>query len=123
MDSPVEFGPVTIETFTIGPRTFRFAAHQTAPGWICRRSSRTGEDRRAGGSDLREFPPYEPGFYTFLADYLPANGDGMEHRNSTVMTSPGSIVNARRAARHRGSRILPPWNVERIARAASSRSI
>src|SRR5206468_9891272 len=34
--------------------------------------------------------------YTFLADYLPyASGDGMEHRNSTVITSAGSIAGAR----------------------------
>ena len=39
------------------------------------------------GAIFGEYPEYEPGHYTFLADYLPyANGDGMEHRNSTVMT-------------------------------------
>ena len=48
------------------------------------------EDRAAGRRDLRRVPGYEPGYYTFLADYLPyANGDGMEHRNSTVMTAAG----------------------------------
>src|SRR6185436_5051802 len=29
IDSPVEFGPLSIENFTVGPRTFRFAAHHT----------------------------------------------------------------------------------------------
>ena len=29
MDSPVEFGPVAIRQFTVGPRTFRFAVHHT----------------------------------------------------------------------------------------------
>ena len=44
-----------------------------------------------------EFPEYEPGHYTFLADYLPyAIDDGMEHRNSTVMTSPSTLRTGRR---------------------------
>ena len=117
MDSPVEFGPVTIETFTIGPRTFRFAAHQTG----------TRMDLQAFVKDVAkivrqeeaifgEFPSYEPGFYTFLADYLPyANGDGMEHRNSTVMTSPGSIANARAELLDTvAHEFFHSWNVERI---------
>lgn len=33
-------------------------------------------------------PEFDGGTYTFLADYLPwAAGDGMEHRNSTSLTS------------------------------------
>ena len=63
-----------------------------------------------------EFAPFDGNTYTFLADYLPwANGDGMEHRNSTVVTSTSSI---------RGNRadlldtvaheFFHSWNVERI---------
>ena len=45
---------------------------------------------RQQGAIFGEYPEYEPGSYTFLADYLPyASGDGMEHRNSTVMTVAG----------------------------------
>ena len=63
-----------------------------------------------------ELPVFETGTYTFIADYLPyAAGDGMEHRNSTVMTSPGTITNARRelldAVSHEFFHV---WNVERI---------
>jgi Predicted protease with the C-terminal PDZ domain len=51
---------------------------------------------RQEGAIFGEYPEYEPGYYTFLADYLPyANGDGMEHRNSTVMTAAGSIAASR----------------------------
>ena len=52
---------------------------------------------------------YEPGHYTFLADYLPyANGDGMEHRNSTVITSSRfDRGEPRQPARHRRARVLP----------------
>ena len=37
-----------------------------------------------------ELPDFEPGYYTFLGDYVPwGGGDGMEHRNSTVVAAPG----------------------------------
>jgi len=51
---------------------------------------------RQEGAIYGEYPDYEPGHYTFLADYLPyADVDGMEHRNSTVITAPGSIAASR----------------------------
>ena len=64
---------------------------------------------RQEGAIFGEYPDYEPGTYTFLADYLPyANGDGMEHRNSTVITSPASIAGGRDgSARHGRARVLP----------------
>src|SRR5262249_43920873 len=59
---------------------------------------------------------YEPGSYTFILDYLPyAGGDGMEHRNSTIITDAGSIVQNRPqlldAVAHE---FFHCWNVERI---------
>ncbi len=76
------------------------------------------EDRSAKKARSTESSrTYEPGYYTFLADYLPyADGDGMEHRNSTVMTS--SSIDSRAIA----TRLLDTvaheffhcWNVERI---------
>ena len=63
-----------------------------------------------------ELPPYENGTYTFLADYLPwANGDGMEHRNSTVMTSRLSLAGGRiRLLDTVAHEFFHCWNVERI---------
>jgi predicted metalloprotease with PDZ domain len=63
-----------------------------------------------------EYPPFEPGGYTFLADYLPwAVGDGMEHRNSTVLTNSASLDGSPRlllaTAAHEFFHV---WNVERI---------
>ena len=47
---------------------------------------------------------WKAGRYTFIADYLPwANGDGMEHRNSTVLTSPAAIAAARRPLAEKGA--------------------
>jgi predicted metalloprotease with PDZ domain len=38
-------------------------------------------------------PDFDNGTYTFIADYLPyVVGDGMEHRNSTILTSSRSLI-------------------------------
>jgi predicted metalloprotease with PDZ domain len=59
-----------------------------------------------------EYPQYDTGTYTFLADYRPYDGgDGMEHRNSTVVTGRGSLLNALPTASHE---FFHGWNVERI---------
>jgi predicted metalloprotease with PDZ domain len=117
MDSPSEFGPVAMRQFTVGDRTFRFALHHTGTDAELDSYIKDVEKIvRQEGAIYGEYPAYEPGTYTFLADYLPyANGDGMEHRNSTVMTASASIANGR-------SRLLDTvaheffhcWNVERI---------
>src|SRR6185436_3658685 len=63
-----------------------------------------------------EFAPYDGGTYTFIADYLPwNNGDGMEHRNSTIVTSSSSIRGNRAALLSTISHeFFHSWNVERI---------
>ena len=71
---------------------------------------------RKEGEIYGEYPVYEPGSYTFLADYLPyASGDGMEHRNSTVITSSRSLrsdrVDLLGTVAHE---FFHCWNVERI---------
>ena len=117
MDSPAELGPLTIRQFTIGSRTFRFAAHHTGTsseldGFV----ADVEKIVRLEGEVFGEFPDYEPGYYTFLADYLPyAGGDGMEHRNSTVMTSSGSIAGRRSELLDTvAHEFFHNWNVERI---------
>src|SRR4029077_13150956 len=54
--------------------------------------------------------------YTFLADYLPyANGDGMEHRNSTVISGNLSIAGGRDTILDTvAHEFFHCWNVERI---------
>ncbi len=71
---------------------------------------------RQEGAIFGEYPQYEPGYYTFLADYVPwASGDGMEHRNSTVMTSSGSIGSSRTGLLETvAHEFFHCWNVERI---------
>src|SRR5262249_38741013 len=61
-------------------------------------------------------PRYEPGTYTFIADYLPfGTDDAMEHRNSAVLTSDSNIATRRadflESVAHE---FFHSWNVERI---------
>ena len=59
-----------------------------------------------------EYPAFDTGTYTFLADYLPTNGgDGMEHRNSTVVSGRGNVRSGLGTASHE---FFHAWNVERI---------
>ena len=117
MDSPVEFGPIAMRQFTVGSSRFRFSLHHTGTDADLDGFVRDVEKIvRQQLAIFGEFPDYESGAYTFLADYLPyANGDGMEHRNSTVMTSPASIAAARTDLLDTVSHeFFHCWNVERI---------
>jgi len=117
MDSPVEFGQVVMRDFTVNGTQFRFALHHTGTdaeldGFV----KDVEKVVREEGAIYGEFPKYEPGYYTFLADYLPwANGDGMEHRNSTVISQRGSIASdGRRLLGTVAHEFFHGWNVERI---------
>ncbi|HTI37864.1 MAG TPA: PDZ domain-containing protein [Vicinamibacterales bacterium] len=116
-DSPTELSDYTLVSFDVknpDGKTFtvRAAVHAQA--------SREEIDQYAAGlhkivneasAIYGEFPQYEPGTYTFLADYLPTNaGDGMEHRNSTVVTGR-ALRSALNTASHE---FFHCWNVERI---------
>jgi predicted metalloprotease with PDZ domain len=121
MDSPTEVSAFALRTFTVSEvpasPTFRIVLHHTG----------TDQDLDAYAGDVQkivremrhvfgEYPAFEGNTYTFIADYLPwASGDGMEHRNSTILTSAASL---------RGNRLgllgtvshefFHVWNVERI---------
>lgn len=64
-----------------------------------------------------ELPDFDYGKYTFLACYLPhVSGDGMEHRNSTILTdteglADGGMENNIGTVSHE---FFHAWNVERI---------
>jgi predicted metalloprotease with PDZ domain len=117
MDSPVEYGPIVMREFAVDRHTFRVAVHHTGGSADVDRFARDIEQIvREQREIFGEFPRFEPGHYTFLADYLPyAVNDGMEHRNSTVLTSPAALRAGRplllSAAAHE---FFHAWNVERI---------
>jgi predicted metalloprotease with PDZ domain len=117
MDSPAEFGPIALRQFSVGPTQFRVALHHTGTGTELDAYVRDVEKIvRQEGAIFGEYPDYEPGHYTFLVDDLPyANGDGMEHRNSTVITSPSPLATGRMELLDTvAHEFFHCWNIERI---------
>jgi predicted metalloprotease with PDZ domain len=119
MDSPVEFGAITLRQFTVDRRTIRLAVHHGADE-AAEVDTLTPDVakivRESAEVFAGEYPDYEPGHYTFLVDYLPfASADGMEHRNSTVITAASSIRGGRQALFDTmAHEFFHGWNVERI---------
>jgi predicted metalloprotease with PDZ domain len=121
MDSPAEFSPFAVRTFTVPDENrtpvFRLAVHHTGTDAELDALARDVQSIvREAKHVFREYPPFEGNTYTFIADYLPwANGDGMEHRNSTVLTSSLSIRTSRSDLLDTISHeFFHSWNVERI---------
>jgi predicted metalloprotease with PDZ domain len=121
MDSPTELSHFTLRewTATAGGKTYpiRLALHHA--GTEAEADSYAVLTRKVVAGHMAVFgepPAYDVGYYTFIADYLPwASGDGMEHRNSTIVSSSGSL------AQNMGGLIgtvshefFHSWNVERI---------
>ena len=62
-----------------------------------------------------EFPTYDYGTYTFIAGANPyVFGDGMEHRNSTMITTPMGAFNVDRLLGVFAHEYFHNWNVKRI---------
>lgn len=63
-----------------------------------------------------ELPGFDFNRYTFIACYMPqASGDGMEHRNSTILTSSSPLAKAMNGQLNTVSHeFFHAWNVERI---------
>jgi predicted metalloprotease with PDZ domain len=119
MDSPTELSAYAVRQFTVkNPDgkafTIRMAVHSEGTDQdLDAYAAGVEKIVKEAGAVYGEFPEYEPGgIYTFLADYLPWDGgDGMEHRNSTVVTGRGSVRGALGTASHE---FFHCWNVERI---------
>jgi predicted metalloprotease with PDZ domain len=121
MDSPVELSAHDLNEWTVGDRQFRMALHHQgskaeAAAFANMAKAVVTEAEGVFGA----FPKYDNGTYTFLTDYLPyAAGDGMEHRNSTVITGARSLKqSARQNIGTVAHEFFHSWNVERIRPAA-----
>jgi predicted metalloprotease with PDZ domain len=120
LDSPSEFSDFDLRTFTVddGRRrpVFRIAMHHEGTDEELDAYAR---DTEAIVREMRgvfgEFPAFENNTYTFIADYLPwASGDGMEHRNSTILSSSGSLQSRMGLLGTVSHELFHVWNVERI---------
>lgn len=124
MDSPTEVSDFGLRTFTVtnpDGKTFaiRTAVHHDGPdSALDEYVAGTEKIVREQGAVFGEFPEFDTGTYTFLGDYLPwGGGDGMEHRNSTVVAAPVSFKNPQSVRRAMGTvshEFFHAWNVERI---------
>jgi predicted metalloprotease with PDZ domain len=117
MDSPVELSAHAEPEWQIEDAKFRLSLHHNGTdaeaavfAEMCK--AVVLEEEGVFGS----FPKYDTGTYTFLVDYLPwASGDGMEHRDSTVISGPSALKTD--AAREIGTvshEFFHSWNVRRI---------
>lgn len=121
MDSPIELSPHTVREWQVDdagvPRTIRIALHH--PGSEAEADVFADRARRVVDAQIAIFgdvPDFDFGVYTFLADYVPwISGDGMEHRNSTVISTPRGLAEAEYAQIGTLSHeFFHAWNVERI---------
>ena len=117
IDSPAELSSFTLHAFQVD-REFRIAVHhEGADADVERFAAGVQKIVREERAIFGEFPAYEVP-YTFIADYLPAAADdGMEHRNSTVVTAPHGMrmpdeqLSLLSTIAHE---FFHSWNVERI---------
>jgi predicted metalloprotease with PDZ domain len=117
MDSPIEVSAHALPEWKVGDSQFRIALHhagtdQEAAAFALMCQAVVTEQEGVFGA----FPKYDNGSYTFLADYLPyASGDGMEHRDSTVISGTGNLAeNSAQMAGTASHEFFHSWNVKRI---------
>ena len=124
MDSPTELSDYTLRSFKVhNPDGKEFAIHAAVhhdgdPSAIDEYAAGAEKIVNEAAAIFGEFPVFDNGSYTFLGDYVPwGGGDGMEHRNSTVVASPTSFKNPQTVRGALGTvshEFFHTWNVERI---------
>ncbi|WP_340066213.1 M61 family metallopeptidase [Ascidiimonas aurantiaca] len=122
MDSPTELSDHSVRSFKVnsGGKEYeiRFVLHhegtETEFDTYFEKVKAIVKEQKAVFGELPEF---DYGTYTFLACYLPhVAGDGMEHRNSTVLTNTRSLAKGG-MEQNIGTvshEFFHAWNVERI---------
>src|SRR4051812_3451667 len=124
MDSPAELSNYSLRSFKVHNPDGREYTIRTA---VHHDGNEAAVDTYVAGVEkivneaaavFGEFPNYETATYTFLGDYVPwGGGDGMEHRNSTVVASATSFKDPTAVRAVLGTvahEFFHCWNVERI---------
>jgi len=121
MDSPLEIAELTWHEWEVpgpdGPQTVRIAMHHTGSKADFGRYSELTENITAELAEVfGAWPEFDGGTYTFLACYTPwSSGDGMEHRNSTVLTSSGSLATSLSGLLGTvAHEFVHTWSIERV---------
>ncbi|MCB2377715.1 PDZ domain-containing protein [Hymenobacter sp. BT635] len=118
MDSPTSLGPQKVRSWQHQGRTIEMAVlHEGTDAELDAYTEKTKKIVQEAGAVFGELPAFDFGRYTFVANYLPqTSSDGMEHRNSTSVTSNRPLrgdyaVNNLGTVSHE---FFHAWNVERI---------
>ena len=121
LDSPVEIASLQRREWTVTDqgrkKNIQIAMHSHAgPAAVDAYTAQAKKIVAEAGAVFKQFPDYDFGRYTFLACYVPqASGDGMEHRNSTFITSPQPLSgDARDHLSTLSHEFFHAWNVERL---------
>ncbi len=117
LDSPTEVSDFWLRTWQFEGQSFRVALHHEGSETDAEQyATATAAIVEAAEHVFGELPTFDYGEYTFLACYLPwVDGDGMEHRNSTVLTSTSSLEsNMNGVLGTVAHEFFHAWNVERI---------
>ncbi len=118
MDSPTEISDFGLREFEVDGQTVQLALHHNGTEeeldtYFEQVKKVVLEEKAVFG----ELPKFDYGKYTFLACYIPnASGDGMEHRNSTILTSTRSLADGGMESNIGtvSHEFFHSWNVERI---------
>ena len=121
LDSPTELSNFSERSWTVRSNgelaTFRLAVHHDGSEEdVDQYLAMAKNIVEAQVEIFGELPAFDYGTYTFISDYLPyVPGDGMEHRNSTILTSPQSLLDNDFGQKGTLSHeFIHAWNVERI---------
>jgi predicted metalloprotease with PDZ domain len=121
MDSPVKIGNLIIKEWTVNnpdkkPSKFRLALEATSTDSLAANfANKIKRITQEAQTVFGEFPVFDNGQYTFLASINPyVKGDGMEHRNSTMITLPVAFNGASNLLGVFSHEFFHTWNVERI---------
>ncbi|TGD83396.1 M61 family peptidase [Hymenobacter wooponensis] len=118
MDSPTSLGPQKVRSWQEQGKTIEMQVlHDGTDAELDAFANNTKKVVKEAAAIFGGLPDYDFGRYTFVANYLPqTSGDGMEHRNSTSLTSnrplrgPGALDNLGTVSHE----FFHSWNVERI---------
>ena len=117
MDSPTELSNHMVREWQAAGKTFRLTLHHD--GTAADMDRFTEKAKKVVAEEIRIFGApanYDFGTYTFIADYRPSvAGDGMEHRNSTIITDQRSLAQAQDDQLGTlAHEFFHSWNVERL---------
>lgn len=120
LDSPTELSDFDVREWTVRDRdrdyTIRLAVHhdgtpEELDAFAEMAKAVVAEQIAVFG----ELPDFETGSFVFIACYLPwVSGDGMEHRNSTILTSTYPIGAAAANLGTLSHEFFHVWNTERL---------